>query len=1238
MTRKPISPADGPPVRVVIITLDSHLARVVAAARAALRREIPNLSLVLHACADWDARPEALARAKADIAEADIVIATMLFLDEHIRAIEPALRARREACDAMVVAMSAAEPMKLTKLGALRMDEEPKGPMAWIKKLRGSKEKAASAGAAQLAMLRRLPKILRFIPGKAQDLRVFFLTMLYWLTGSEANAANLVRMLINRYAAGPRKALRGTLTVGAPEEFPDTGVYHPQASPRLSDRPALLPAKPGAKGTVGLLVLRSYILGGDTAHYDGAIAALEARGLRVIPAFASGLDSRPAIERFFMANGLAAVDAVVSLTGFSLVGGPAYNDSAAAQDFLAQLDVPYLAAQPVEFQTLEHWADNAAGLTPVESTIMVAIPEIDGAIAPQIFGGRSDGAGEPCHGCERHCTFESKAGNDNAPHMRACPERVEALAAKVEKLVTLRRSARASRKIGIVLFDFPPNAGAAGSAAFLSVFASLFNTLKALKAAGYRVDVPDSVDVLRARLIEGNASLWGTDANVHARIPADDHVRREPHLNEIESEWGPAPGRQLTDGRSLFILGERFGDVFVGLQPGFGYEGDPMRLLFQQGLAPTHAFSAFYRWLREDFGAHALLHFGTHGALEFMPGKQVGLSGACWPERLIADMPNFYLYAANNPSEGAIAKRRSGATLISYLTPPVAQAGLTKALGELKASLERWRATPPGDPSRDALWELIAAQSSALDLTETDGAALAARIYEIEKTLIPTGLHVVGETMGVEARAELIAAAAIAQGVILPEGTARALAEGADPARLAKLSALAPYKEGLATLARLNSALSRETELDAIIHALDSGFVRPAPGGDLIRTPDILPTGRNLHGFDPFKIPSSFAVSEGAAQAQILLDRHLKDGARLPESVAMVLWGTDNLKSEGGPVAQALALMGARPRRDSYGRLCGAELIPLVEMNRPRIDVVITLSGIFRDLLPLQTKMLAEAAWLAATADEPDDLNFIAKHTRQHMAALRCDLETAALRVFSNADGAYGANVNQLIDAGQWSDGDELADAFEARKGFAYGRNGRPAAQPKLLGEALKRVDIAYQNLDSLELGVTTIDHYVDMLGGVSRAVKRARGEDVPVYLGDQTQGDAKIRTLNEQIALETRTRMLNPRWYEGLLQHGYEGVRQIEAQVTNTMGWSATTGQVDPWVYQKISETYVLDAEMRARIAALNPKASARMANRLIEAHERHFWTPDAATLEALRKAGDELEDRLEGVAVAAE
>ncbi len=1219
------------PVRVVVVTMDSHLSGAAARAEAALRAELPGLSLVVHAADEWGSDDAALAECIEDIGRGDVVIATMLFMEDHIRPVQAALAARREACDAMLCCMSAAEITKLTRLGKFDMMEEATGALAMLKKLRGAKKGdgrtngVGSDGKSQMRMLRRLPKLMRFIPGTAQDVRTYFLALQYWLAGSDENLANMVRMLVGRYC--DKRSLR---PAAAPVTYPDVGLYHPGLPGKMTeDLAALLPSpvtaprgqirwftSPSVKqpnvvdagkvGTVGLLLLRSYLISGNAAHYDGVIAAIEAQGLRVIPAFASGLDSRPAIEAYFMRDGVATVDAVVSLTGFSLVGGPAYNDSRAAEALLAQLDVPYISATPVEFQTLEQWEGDARGLLPVEATMMVAIPELDGAISPMVFGGRCGRArsASPCDGCD---------GVSCSRDMVVHHERAAALAGRVAKLVALRRTERADRRVAVVLFNFPPNAGATGTAAYLAVFKSLFNTMTALKAAGYDVDVPADSEALRSLVVDGGEA-YGMDGSIAARVGIDDHVRRQPWLSEIEATWGPAPGRANTDGASLFVLGRQFGNVFVGLQPAFGFEGDPMRLLFERGFAPTHAFCAFYRWIREDFRADAVLHFGTHGALEFMPGKQAGLSGSCWPDRLIGDLPNINLYASNNPSEGMIAKRRASATLISYLTPPVAHAGLYRGLLDLKSSIDRWRTMEPDADAEQliALSTLIQAQAASVDLgvaepawanPEAEIARVGAALIELEYTLIPHGLHVIGEPPTLDERAAMLDAAGIIE----------------------------PIER-----ARLDGLLAEDHELPAVIHALDGGYTRPAPGGDFLRTTDVLPTGRNLHGFDPFRIPSQFACGDGTRQADRLLARHMEEGHGLPETVAMVLWGTDNLKTEGGPIAQALWLMGAAPRFDSYGRLCGAKLLTLVELGRARVDVVITLSGIFRDLLPLQTKLLAEAALLAAQADEPESENFVRKHALAFMAANGGTMEQAALRVFGNADGAYGANVNQMVGSGVWNDEDELADAFTTRKGFAYGVDGRASKQKAVLQHVLSSVEVTYQNLDSIELGVTTVDHYFDTLGGVSRAVRQARGGvAAQVYIGDQTRGDGAVRTLNEQVSLETRTRALNPKWYEALLKHGYEGVREIDAHVTNTLGWSATTGEVSPWVYQQLAETYVLDEAMRDRLAALNPKASAKIAGRLIEAHERRYWSPDEATVEALRRASEALEDRLEGIDV---
>jgi len=520
------------PIKLVLVTMDTHLNSAANRAYEDLKKTIPGATLSIHSASEFAGNPEHLQHCKDDIASGDIVIATMLFLEDHYLPILEDLKARRDHCDAMVCAMSAGDVTKLTKIGKLDMSQPASGLMAMLKKLRPSAKdkdgnsKSSTAGAKQMKMLRVIPQMLRFVPGTAQDLRAYFLSLQYWLGGSQENMYNMMVNLINRYAAGSREVLRKNAKALDPVEYPDSGVYHPRMKNRLSsnlsDLPKVVPdAK--ARGRVGLLVLRSYLVSGNSGHYDPVIAALEAQGLQVVPAFAAGLDARPAIDDYFTKEGKPTIDAMVSLTGFSLVGGPAYNDAHAAEEVLAKLDIPYIAAHPVEFQNLEQWGGSERGLLPVESTIMVAIPELDGSTIPMVYGGRPGASGTTCTGCHKQCSFTD---DHNPQDMFTCTERVGMLAARVGKLVDLRRSERAQRKIGIVLFNFPPNAGNIGSAAYLSVFQSVQNLLIGMKERGYTVDVPKSVDELRDSILKGNAQQYGADANVHTLIPVDDHVRR----------------------------------------------------------------------------------------------------------------------------------------------------------------------------------------------------------------------------------------------------------------------------------------------------------------------------------------------------------------------------------------------------------------------------------------------------------------------------------------------------------------------------------------------------------------------------------------------------------------------------------------------------------------------------------------------------------------------------------------
>lgn len=562
------------------------------------------------------------------------------------------------------------------------------------------------------------------------------------------------------------------------------------------------------------------------------------------------------------------------------------------------------------------------------------------------------------------------------------------------------------------------------------------------------------------------------------------------------------------------------------------------------------------------------------------------------------------------------------------------------------------------------------------------------KVLEIEQRLIPTGLHVLGRAPDPARIADLLRMVAsfdrpelgiralpdlVAKGLGLPEYATllkesmnseqrlrereqveaivrRALEliaddksdEGGEAAiKFLAESARVSREQVLGVLELVSSVrdqLESNRELDALSRALRGEYIEPGPGADIIQNPAILPTGRNTHAVNPYSVPSTIAVRRAEPIANALLERHRKETGRYPETIAMVLWGIDNIKTEGESVAQVLRLLGVIPRRDAMNRATHVEVIPLDQLGRPRVDIIMTVSGIFRDLFGATMTLLDNAVRTVAVLDEPTEMNLIKRHVDEQMAETGCSFDEAAVRVFSNAAGNYGTNVNFMVLDSQWEEGAELGDLFVARKCFAYGRDsqgrnldGREAR--KLLERALSRVEVTYQNIDTTEVGITDVDHYFEYLGGVSKAVERRTGRRPRIYLSDTLSPDAKVRTLEETVRLETRTKTLNPKWFEGMLRHGFSGVAEIEHHVTNTFGWSATANAVDDWVYDEVAATFVLDEQMLDRLRSLNPHSVRSLVGRLLEASGRGLWTAEHSVVEQLRDVFAALEDKLEGV-----
>ncbi|HSP61769.1 MAG TPA: cobaltochelatase subunit CobN, partial [Pyrinomonadaceae bacterium] len=613
---------------------------------------------------------------------------------------------------------------------------------SWIgKQARGNRAKNGKGNghrrAQYLELTNRLPSLLRFVPsaGALRDVKNYLTLFCYFLQPTPTNIRSMLLYALKHYVSDERLK---RIKIPPPETMPAVAIYHPDAASlfesfedyrrwylargqkekvkRQKEDKALDP-----QSTIGLLLMRPPIVSNARRHYDGLIRAIEAEGLSVIPAISTLMDNREACEKFFIDrqsndqlqkskvpnparkatnngqlttdNRVPRVSQIVSLTGFSFVGGPAMNDSDAAAEYLAGLNIPYRSLVSLDTQTIDSWRESPTGLNPVQTGMQVAIPEIDGATEPFVFGGIPERGVEP------------------APLEVRC----QRIARRLQCWQRLQTTPRSEIKLALVVYCFPPNKGNIGTAADLDVLASVWDVLKSLQSDGYHVRIPDSVDALRAMLLGGSAEVAGATANVAYRMSVDEYRRLCPFANDIEAEWGPAPGAINSAGGELLIQGIQLDNVFIGVQPTFGYEGDPMRLLVAKGGAPHHGFAAFYAYVEKTLHADAVVHVGTHGAMEFMPGKQVGLSEYCWPDRLIGELPNIYIYSVNNPSEGTIAKRRSYAELISYLTPPIENAGLYRGLAALKETIAAYRqATDQGE--RESLFQSIEECSRELNL------------------------------------------------------------------------------------------------------------------------------------------------------------------------------------------------------------------------------------------------------------------------------------------------------------------------------------------------------------------------------------------------------------------------------------------------------------------------------------------------------------------------------------------
>ena len=1085
------------------------------------------------------------------------------------------------------------------------------------------------------------------------------------------------------------------------------GVYHPRWQGNPADIAGYLAAHyEDGRPTVGVIFYRSEWITGDFTYHTVLIHAIEREGMNAIAVFSNSYrDERvksptlmDAIRKYFCRDGQPFVDVIISTMKFSIkAGGTRIED-------LYALGVPVLEAYTV-LASKEEWEQSSAGLDPMEVSMGVAMPEFDGVIhAVPIAAKVRDERGEVSYA--------------------ALDERMERIARKARKWAALRRKPNAEKKIAIVFHNYPPSNANIGSAAGLDSPESVLRLLKAMRAAGYVVDeIPESSKAFMT-LLTDHATNDRRFMSAEQAAAADGHLTAEQYgafftelpievRTQLVRDWGDAPGDVFSYDGKLLIPGTLNGNLFITVQPPRGFGEDPGKLLHAPDVAPTHHYIGYYHWLRDVWKADAVIHIGTHGSLEWLPGKGTALSSTCYPDVSLGDLPDIYPYWITIVGEGIQAKRRGAACLISHLSPPMELAGAFEEMEELEQALDEYvhfRAAQPEniEAAQTLVREKAAACHFEGEINEGDSFddyadALHNYVTDIKNMQIRTGLHILGrapegrelidflcalmrmEHGGEKSLVRLIAAqfgydyeellthsermtadgmtygrkldaveaemraliSSLAAHDYAPEAVERAMmlpviAASSAEERIAFLHALHEVVEDMVPRLRRTAGEITET-----LRALMGRYIEPSPAGaPTTNGVDVLPTGRNFYGLDPRCLPTPAAWEYGKQLGDALIEQYISDEGRYPEAVGIVFWAGSNMRSHGQCIAELFYLMGVRPvwRRPSQ-RVSGLAIIPISELQRPRIDVTTRISGLFRDAVPNAVHWVDEAVRMVRDLDESDAENYVRKHILSDTAWLEEQGETresawerASVRIFGDPPGAYGAGVGDLLESKEWETLDDLAAVYTRFSGTAYGGDGYARGyDPEVFQRRMAGLDVTVKNEDSRETHMFSSDDYNAYHGGMIATVRALTGKAPRSYTGDSSDRQRiAVRSVAEEAARLFRGEAMNPKFIEGMKRHGYKGASDLANYLAHSYQWDATSAIMKDWMYEGYARKYVLDAEMQKWMQEVNPWALHRMAETLLEAQQRGLWNASKETLAELRSLylsieGD-LEERAEG------
>jgi cobaltochelatase CobN len=1123
--------------------------------------------------------------------------------------------------------------------------------------------------------------------------------------GGKKNFENLLLYLANRFTGANQEA-------SVAEQPPWEGIYHPEFEylPTLEEYTEKKIAS--NKLTVGIWFHHSFWQGENTNSIDSIINEIEHQGANALPVFFSGAKDDNlgirglewVIENYFMNEGRPLVDVVISAMSFTLSTSLSSSETSAV---LKKLNVPILKAI-LTCNTYEEWRDTFQGLSVIELPSSVVMPEFDGILITVPIAAMKLSETHPLTGT-RIIKFEPIS------------ERVAKLVRLSLNWGKLKRVPNEEKRVAIIFHNYPPRNDTIGHAFGLDAPVSVINILQDLKEKGYRLDnLPENGQKLIEEIINGltNDRRWLSSEELAeraiAKIPLVQYTEWFKELPQdvqikMKADWGKPPGKLFNHKGELLVPGILNGNVFIGLQPPRGYLDSPSSIYHSPDLSMPHHYYAYYRWIRDEFKANVIMHIGTHGTLEWLPGKSVGLSASCSPDITISDLPNVYPYIITNPGEGTQAKRRSYCCLIEHLIPAMHNADVYEETAKLQVQLQEYYHAKTSNQGKlpilqKLIWETVtqAKLDHDLDVTEEtvfsdfDGflEKLHAYLQEISDALIRDGLHTLGEPPTNSRLDKFIV-------------TLTRLSNGAVPSLRQSIAELNgyDYEDLLANRGKLNAdgktngdiinelnSLSvelvrrfhesgfKEQNLDSIIAEVLSrnstnvkrcltyvgNFLAPAlaattdeltntlaacegcyvpsgPSGSITRgMADILPTGRNFYSVDPRAIPSPASWEVGVALGDAMIERYVKEEGKYPESVGIIIWAIDTMKTKGDDIAEILYLMGVRPAwEETSGRVVGVEAIPFEELKRPRIDVTVRISGLFRDTFPNVVNLIDEAVRLVANLKETAEQNYIAKHVETEVNAhaapgvrLEKARDEACYRIFGDRPGAYGCGVSDAIDSKNWKDQKDLSNIYVTWGCYAYGRKNYGVQVPEQFKLRLSKINLTVKNQDSREYDILDGDDWYDAHGGMINAVRTFKGEAPRSYCGDSSDPNrVKVRNTGEETKYVFRSRLLNPKWIQSMKRHGYQGATDLSRTLDFVLGWDATAEVVEDWMYEDIAKKYVFDKDMQEWMKEVNPYALQNMVERLLEAIERNMWEPSEDMKKQLQQLYLNIEGFLEGV-----